>query len=38
MKQKYILETYDVILKEIKNPRIVFENDFVAFLSNCSPV
>jgi hypothetical protein len=36
MKQKYILETYDQILKEIKNPRIVFDNDFVAFLENCS--
>ena len=36
MKQKYILETYDVILKEIKNPRIVFENDFVAFLRGCA--
>lgn len=36
MKQKYILETYDQILKEIKNPRILFDNDFVAFLENCS--
>ena len=36
MKQKHILETYDQILKEIKNPKIVFENDFVAFLENCS--
>lgn len=36
MKQKYILETYDKILKEIKNPKLVFENDFVAFLENCS--
>ncbi len=36
MKQKYILETYDQIIKEIKNPKIVFENDFVAFLENCS--
>ena len=36
MKQKYILETYDQILKEIKNPRLLFENDFVAFLENCS--
>ena len=35
MKQKYILETYDQILKEIKNPKIVFDNDFVAFLENC---
>ncbi len=36
MKQKYILETYDQILKEIKNPKLVFDNDFVAFLENCS--
>lgn len=36
MKQKYILETYDQILKEIKNSKIVFENDFVSFLENCS--
>ncbi|SNB04510.1 conserved hypothetical protein [Flavobacterium psychrophilum] len=36
MKQKYILETYDQILKEIKNPKIVSDNDFVAFLENCS--
>lgn len=35
MKQKYILETYDQILKEIKNPKIVFDNDFVNFLENC---
>ncbi len=35
MKQKYILETYDQILSEIKNPKIVFENDFVNFLENC---
>lgn len=36
MKQKYILEIYDQILKEIKNPKLVFDNDFVAFLENCS--
>ena len=36
MKQKYILETYDQIVKEIKNPRIVFDNDFVSFLQICS--
>ncbi len=36
MKQKYILETYDQILKEIKNPKIVFDNDYVSFLENCS--
>ena len=36
MKQKYILETYDQILTEIKNPKLVFENDFVTFLENCS--
>ena len=35
MKQKYILETYDIILKEIKNPKILFDNDFVSFLENC---
>lgn len=35
MKHKYILETYDQILKEIKNPKIVFDNDFVGFLENC---
>jgi hypothetical protein len=34
MKQKYILENYDSILKEIKNPTIVFDNDFVAYLEN----
>jgi hypothetical protein len=36
MRKKYILETYDQILKEIKNPKLVFDNDFVAFLENCS--
>jgi DNA-binding LytR/AlgR family response regulator len=35
LKQKYILETYNQILKVIKNPKLVFENDFVAFLENC---
>jgi hypothetical protein len=35
MRKKYILETYDQILKEIKNPKIVFDNDFVGFLENC---
>lgn len=36
MKQKYTLENYDQILKEIRNPKIVFDNDFVGFLENCS--
>lgn len=36
MKPKYILETYDRILKEIKNPKMIFDNDFVAFLEDCS--
>jgi hypothetical protein len=36
MKQKYILETYDQILKEIKNPKLVFDNDFVSFLESSS--
>lgn len=35
MKPKYILETYDQIIKEIRNPKIVFDNDFVRFLENC---
>ncbi len=32
MKPKYFLENYDKILKEIKNPRIVFSNDLTPFL------
>lgn len=32
MKQKYILENYDRILKEIKNPKIIFSNDLTPFL------
>ena len=36
MRKKYILETYDQILQEIKNPKLVFDNDFVGFLENCS--
>ena len=36
MKQKYILEVYDIIIKEIKNPKLVFDNDFVPFLQGCS--
>lgn len=36
MKHKYILETYDRILKEIKNPKIIFDNDFVTFLEDCT--
>lgn len=36
MKQKYILEIYDGLIKEIKNPKIVFDYDFVTFLENCS--
>lgn len=36
MKKKYILEAYDQIFKEIKNPKIVFDNDFVPFLQGCS--
>lgn len=34
MKAKYILENYDRILKEIKNPKIIFSNDLVPFLEN----
>lgn len=34
MKHKYILETYDRILKEIKNPKIIFGNDLTPFLEN----
>lgn len=36
MKHKYILETYDRIISEIKNPKIVFDNDFVPFLMSCT--
>ena len=36
MKQKYIFEIYDKIIKEIKNPRIVFDNDFIHFHLDCS--
>lgn len=32
MKQKYILENYDRILKEIKNPKIIFNSDITPFL------
>lgn len=34
MKPKYILENYDRILKEIKNPKIIFSNDLIPFLEN----
>lgn len=34
MKPKYILENYDRIIKEIKNPRIIFSNDLMPFLEN----
>jgi hypothetical protein len=34
MKPKYILENYDRILKEIKNPKIIFSNDLTPFLEN----
>ncbi|WP_348825520.1 hypothetical protein [Flavobacterium aestuarii] len=34
MKPKYILENYDRILKEIKNPKIIFSNDLMPFLEN----
>lgn len=34
MKQKYILENYDTILKEIKNPKIIFSTDLIPFLEN----
>lgn len=36
MKQKYILENYDTILKEIKNPKIIFSNNLTPFLENCT--
>lgn len=32
MKQKYILQNYDRIIKEIKNPRIIFNNDLEYFI------
>ena len=32
MKTKYILENYDRIVKEIKNPKIIFSNDLAPFL------
>lgn len=32
MKQKYILENYDRIIKEIKNQQIIFSNDLSPFL------
>lgn len=32
MKAKYILENYDRIVKEIKNPKIIFSNDLAPFL------
>ncbi|PWA05005.1 hypothetical protein [Flavobacterium psychrotolerans] len=34
MKPKYILENYDRILKEIKNPKIIFSNDLMPILEN----
>ena len=36
MKPKYILENYDRILKEIKNPKIIFSTDLTPFLENFS--
>lgn len=36
MKHKYILENYDRILKEIKSPRIIFNNDLEQFLNKLS--
>lgn len=36
MKHKYILENYDRILKEIKNPRIIFSSDLTPFLKKMS--
>lgn len=36
MKHKYILENYDRILKEIKNPHIIFSNDLLPFLQKKS--
>jgi hypothetical protein len=36
MKQKYILENYYTILKEIKKPKIIFSNDLTPFLENCT--
>jgi hypothetical protein len=34
MKPKYILENYDRLLKEIKNPKIIFSTDLIPFLEN----
>lgn len=36
MKHNYILENYDRLLNEIKNPRIIFNNDLEQFLRNIS--
>lgn len=36
MKPKYFLENYDKILKDIKNPRIIFNSDLTPFLENDS--
>ena len=36
MKAKYLLENYDRILKEIKNPKIIFSNDLAPFLKKYS--
>ena len=36
MKAKYILENYDRIIKEIKNPKIIFSNDLAPFLKKSS--
>lgn len=36
MKKKYILETYDKIIKEIKNPKLTLQNEYVEFLKTCS--
>ncbi len=34
MKIKYILENYDRIIFEIKNPKIIFSNDLIPYLKN----
>lgn len=36
MKHKYILENYDRIVNEIKNPPIIFSNDLAPFLKKKS--
>ena len=36
MKQKYILEIFDDIIREIKNPKLVTDSKIIAALKDCS--